>query len=235
MQINSQLCIDCGDCLVYCPVDAIIEKEKTFINSKECVECGVCHRADICPTDAFVLEVHSWPRSLRAIFSDPGVEHSETGIAGRGTEEIKTNDVTHRYKKGQVNLSLELGRPGVGVFFTDVEKVTRAMAKFGAHFEPCNPVFSLLIDSGSGSLNKEILHEKVMSVVIEVNIGIDELSDLLKYIYTIEQSFASPCSLNICSLLNEDGSIPYENIIKKMGLTLSENGKLNIGIGHTMP
>ncbi len=56
---------------------------------------------DICPTDAIVPEELSWPRVVRRAFSDPQVPHESTGIHGRGTAEVKTNDVTGRVKEGE--------------------------------------------------------------------------------------------------------------------------------------
>ena len=50
--------------------------------------------------------------------------HPETRIPGRGTEEMKTNEVTGRYRRGMYGMAFELGRPGVGARFHDVEKVT---------------------------------------------------------------------------------------------------------------
>ena len=46
---------------------------------------------------------------------------------GRGTDEIKMNDVTGRLRRGDAGLLVEMGRPGVGAYFRDIEKV--AMAK----------------------------------------------------------------------------------------------------------
>ena len=44
----------------------------------------------------------SWPRIVRRAFSDPVVPHESTGVHGRGTEEVKTNDVSGRVKVGEV-------------------------------------------------------------------------------------------------------------------------------------
>ena len=52
------------------------------------------------------------PRILRS-----RVPHESTGVEGRGTEEVKTNDVSGRVKMGEVGFTIELGRPGVGVRF----------------------------------------------------------------------------------------------------------------------
>lgn len=59
MRINED-CIACGICPPYCPVDAIIETNKTFrIDEEQCVECGVCKNSAGCPVDAFYLPPES--------------------------------------------------------------------------------------------------------------------------------------------------------------------------------
>ena len=162
MIINED-CIACSICVPYCPMGAIImEPADTVarIEPDECVECGVCYRAQICPVDAFVEEVHEWPRSARAAFSNPLIVHKETRVPGRGTEEAKTTDVTGRFRRGFVGITAEMGRPGVGVRFYDVEKVAQAMAKTGVEFADDNPVTHLMVDKSTDKLNDEILKEK---------------------------------------------------------------------------
>ena len=70
---------------------------------------------DVCPTAAFEPDELAWPRVVRRAFSDPRVPHESTGVEGRGTEEVKTNDVSGRVKVGEVGFTIEFGRPGVGV------------------------------------------------------------------------------------------------------------------------
>ena len=141
---------------------------RAHINTDECVECFTCYRGmskehlnptfvrairktaqffrfrfdpepDICPTDAIVPEELSWPRVVRRAFSDPQVPHESTGIHGRGTAEVKTNDVTDRVKQGEAGFVVEFGRPGIGARFRDIERVTRALAELGVEFESNNP------------------------------------------------------------------------------------------------
>ena len=97
MLIDEQVCHACQECIPYCPVGAIEEGDGvSYIDQDECVECGACLRAGVCPNDAIYQQSMAWPRTLRAQFSDPLGVHPKTGIPGRGTEEIKTNDVTDR-------------------------------------------------------------------------------------------------------------------------------------------
>ena len=84
---------------------------------------------DVCPTAAFEPEKLSWPRVVRRAFSDPRVPHESTGVEGRGTEEVKTNDISGRVKVGEVGFTIEFGRPGVGVWFRDIQKMCSALAE----------------------------------------------------------------------------------------------------------
>ncbi len=120
-------------------IDPVLKR--ATINRDECVECYACYNGlsqehlnptlvrtvrrvfaalrirfepepDVCPTAAFEPDELTWPRVVRRAFSDPSVPHESTGVEGRGTEEVKTNDVTGRVKVGEVGFTIEFGRPG---------------------------------------------------------------------------------------------------------------------------
>ena len=78
---------------------------------------------------------------------------------------MKTNDVSGRVKVGEVGFTIEFGRPGVGVWFRDIQKMCWALAKAGVSFEKKNPVTSLMSDVATGTLREDILGEKVMSAI----------------------------------------------------------------------
>ena len=114
MLINPKVCIGCENCAPHCPVEAIhATDQKTRKGTKIraidldlCVECGTCLRADVCNVEAIYQQPLEWPRALRASFSNPLKPHGHTGLLGRGTEEMKTNEVTHRYVRGQVGVAV---------------------------------------------------------------------------------------------------------------------------------
>ena len=114
MLIDRETCTGCGKCVPHCPMEAILwhkkrDKKKgvrpySEIDREECVECSVCFRAKVCPTDAIHEEKLEWPRILRKAFSDPLYVHEGTDVPGRGTEEMKTNDVTGRFLDGYIGV-----------------------------------------------------------------------------------------------------------------------------------
>ena len=112
MRINKDLCVNCGMCMNRCPVSAIKKTDKVVdIDFDECVECGVCLRSNVCPKKAIYQQPLEYPRSVRSLMSDVLTIAPESGISGRGTEEMKTNEVTGRFPDGTVGIAVELGRP----------------------------------------------------------------------------------------------------------------------------
>lgn len=241
MFIDKEKCIGCEACHPYCTVGAIHSETKetsgeliSVIDQDECVECGVCLRARICPTEAIYQGELKWPRSLRAVFSDPITVHKETGIAGRGTEEMKTNDVTGRIRRGQAGVAVELGRPGVGTRFKDVHIMAQAMAKAGANFETKNPVTFLMVDKKTGKIRDDILQEKVLSAIIECVVELEKLETLLLAIKETAPKLETVFSLDLIGRIGEDGEIQTLPRAEKVGFAVRPNTKNNIGFGRPL-
>ena len=170
MKIDPDKCISCLECIDFCTMKCILEgDEAVFIDQDECVECGVCLRADVCPEDAIYMpgESMQYPRSIRREFSDPGVQYPTLKQGGRGTEEMKTNDVKGSYLPGEVGVGVELGRPGVGAFFRDIEIVAMALmgADIGYEMAEENPVTHFMEDKSRGKLRDDLLGEKTTSAM----------------------------------------------------------------------
>lgn len=236
MIINEE-CIGCEACVPYCPMGAISMDEAegiAKIDQDECVECGVCLRAEICPVDAFVEEIHEWPRSVRTAFSNPLIVHKETRVPGRGTEEAKTTDVTGRFRRGLVGITAEMGRPGVGVRFYDVEKVAQAMAKTGVEFADDNPVTHLMVDKSTGKLNDEVLNEKACSAMIESITKVENIPAVIKALREAAAQIESVFTLTISTKLEADGSALCDKPLKELDVPVYINGKVNVGLGRPL-
>ena len=207
------------------------------IDLVECVECDVCYRSDICPVGALhpipSTEI-GWPRVIRAVLSNPRVESPDTRVPGRGTEEVKTNEVSGRIKPGFVGLAIELGRPGTGTRFHDVQKVTQAMAEAGAMFEPENPVTVWMTDRKTGRLRDDILNEKSLTAIVECAFPIDKLKPAIEKLRKVTEELNTVCSVCSAVKLAPDGSVPTEPIFKELGITPRPNSKNNVGLGRPL-
>jgi hypothetical protein len=198
-----------------------------------CVECGTCLRAGCCPKPgALIRPKLVWPRIVRRLFSDPEIVHAGTGVPGRGTEEMKTNDVSGRLGPGWVGVSIDMGRPGISTTFNDIQTIAGACARAGARFEPRNPLTSLLSDQSLGTINPEVLGERVLSAIIEVEIEESRLVNLLDSLRKAEGRIETVFSLGL-SLLAERGrpSRILRKIRAAQGLRPLPNGKINVGLG----
>lgn len=237
MYVDEQECIGCGTCIPYCPVGAISDLGGVAtIDFDECVECSTCLSFVECPGNAIhgSPETDQWPRILRREFSNPMTTHPKTGIRGRGTEEMKTNDVSGRVKRGDVGIGLEFGRPGVGARLRDLERMAMALAKVGIQFEPENPVTYLMEDPKTGKLKPEVLNEKVLSAIIEIGVARDKLPETIPVIQEVANQLDTVISWEMITRFDEDGSIPILGTLEKFGIIPRPNAKINLGMGRPL-
>ena len=233
---------------------------RATINADECVECFTCYRGmskehlnprmvravrrvaklfrfrfdpepDICPTDAIVPQELAWPRIVRRAFSDPQVPHESTGIHGRGTAEVKTNDVTHRVKEGEAGFVVEFGRPGVGARFRDIQRITTALAKLGVEFEENNPVASLMSDRSRGLIREDILNEKILSAIVEIKAPTERVPAVLQSIRDLAREVDTVISVGVSARCDSEGNDRLGKILEQEGYP-AYRGKTNLGLGH---
>ena len=233
MYIDEELCKKCLDCRPVCPVGAIMLKDKKVVIDYEmCVECGVCLRFEICPEQAIKqVDEMPYPRIIRAVFSDPIQRHEATGVQGRGTEEMKTNDVTNLFQEGEIGFSIELGRPGVGAYLTDLEKVIKKVTAKGYTFSEDNPVVSLIADRSTGALRPEVLKERVLSAIAEFLVPEDETLDFIEEVKDfLNSELECVATISVISRADEDGNSAFMQKLKDRGIGIYPNGKVNIGM-----
>jgi len=235
--------------------------QRATINYDECVECSTCFRGmsqehlnpvlvrsvrrlaklfrfrfepepDVCPTAAFVMEELEWPRIARRVFSDPLVEHKSTGIHGRGTEEVKTNDVAHRVGVGEAGYVIEFGRPGVGVRFRDIQKVTMALARLGVAFEAKNPITHLMTDQASGALKPDLLNEKILSAIVEIKSAVERVPEVLEAVQEASRQIDTVLAIGVSTRCDSSGGEKVlSGLLEEHGYTY-HRAKTNLGLGR---
>jgi ferredoxin len=240
-------------------VDPVLKR--ATIDRNECVECYACFNGlstehlnptfvrtirklfqmarlrfdpepDVCPTAAFEPEELVWPRVVRRAFSDPRATHESTGVQGRGTEEVKTNDVTNRVKHGEVGFTIEFGRPGVGVWFREIQTMTQALAAANVPFEKKNPLTLLMSDISTGTLREDVLGEKVLSAIVEIKVTADRVEEIIQLVHQIEKQIDTVVALGVSTRCDSEGhESVVAPILERLGYKL-ERAKTNTGLGR---
>jgi hypothetical protein len=236
MQIDHELCVGCGQCIPYCPVGAISLIEDGFceVDLEECVECGNCLRCAECPSEAIYQQELIYPRTVRSLMSDVLTIAEESKISGRGTEEMKTNEVTGRFRPGEAGVAIEVGRPVLGTRMMDVEKIARAVATLNVGFEPQNPVTSMMSDPSTGKFKNELLNEKVLSAIIEFRVHLEQLPELFEILKSVSSQIETVFSLDLATKIAPDGTVPTDEYVRQAGLAVAPNGKTNVGLGRPL-
>jgi hypothetical protein len=159
------------------------------------------------------------------------VPHESTGVEGRGTEEVKTNDVTGRVKVGDVGFTIEFGRPGIGVRFREIQQMCWALAQANVSFEKKNPITSLMSDVKSGTLRADILDEKVMSAIVEIKVPVERTEEIIHVVWDVEKKLDTVVAIGVATRCGEHGEeVVVAPILERMGYKL-ERAKTNIGLG----
>jgi len=212
-----------------------MEGDQASIDPEFCTECNNCLRVDVCPVDAIVQNELVWPRTIRNIFSDPISVFKETGVSGRGTEESKTNDVTDRFKKGDIGFAVDVGRPNAGgVKLRDVEIISQELAKLGVSFDPDNPLTYLMADLKTGKLKEAVLDEYVVSAVMEFKTSLERCEEIVKKLDEISQHVNTVFSVGVISRVEDDGSIPAKAVLEKAGYPVKPHGKTTLNLGRSL-
>jgi len=239
MIIDQQTCIGCGECVFTCTVDAIrLDDETAVIHREMCVECGNCLRIAECPTGALQQDELTWPRVVRKYFSDnqqqwPDELRFSTGF-GRGTDECKTNDRSGRFRRGQVGVLIEMGRPGVTTDFHNVEKIIKALKKAGAEMEEKSPLTALLQDKEKGILRQDIKNERVLSCIIESKVELDALEKAIAAVKQVSTEIDTVFSFSLVTRMENGFQSPIEPVLHKTGLQARPNAKINLGLGRPL-
>ena len=235
--------------------------KRATVDQDECVECYACFNGlsqehlnptlvrmvrktfqalrlrfdpepDVCPTAAFAPQELVWPRVVRRAFSDPRVPHESTGIEGRGTEEVKTNDISGRVRVGEVGFTIEFGRPGVGVWMHEIQQMCTALTQAGVSFEKKNPITSLMSDVSRGALREDILGEKVLSAIVEIKVPVERTEEIIRLVWEVEERLDTVVALGVGTRCAPDGEDDVvAPILERLGYKL-HRAKTNTGLGR---
>ena len=141
-------------------------------------------------------------RVVRRAFSDPRVPHESTGVEGRGTEEVKTNDVTGRVKIGEVGFTIEFGRPGVGVWFREIQLMW-ALGRSGRDVREEESDHVADDRRATGTLREDILNEKLMSAIVEIKVPVARIEEVIRLVWDIEKRIDTVVALGVGTRCDE--------------------------------
>lgn len=238
--IDVEKCIGCKTCMMYCSVDAIEykpEAKKCWINPETCTECYVCLRMKVCPREAIVLSpLDGYYKEFQHVISDPVENHGVTGVTGRGTEEAKTNDVSGRVRRGEIGFCIDMGRPGMGVYLRDAEKVAMACAAAGLKLAPPSetPLAALMTDVATGKLQEECHNYRLLSVIIEGKCKEENAKNVLLALKEVEKKIDTVFSLGLILRVDEQGHTNALDCLAELGIDFPHRGKVNVGLGKPL-
>jgi hypothetical protein len=146
---------------------------------------------------------------------------------------MKTNDVKGTFLPGEVGVGIELGRPGVGAYFRDVELVAMALMKANLGYQLAgeNPVTQFMSDKETGKLRDDILNEKATSAIIEGKCKLEKLPEVLKVLREVAQKVDTVFSVEVITKVPPEGEIPIMPVLDELGYWYSVNSKNNMGLG----
>ena len=169
---------------------------------------------------------------VRRAFSDPRVPHESTGVHGRGTEEVKTNDVSGRVKAARWDSPSSSDGPAWACGSAISRRCAGRWREAGVAFEKKNPVTSLMSDVATGTIREDILNEKVLSAIIEIKVPVERAEEIIRLVWDVEKQIDTVVALGVGARCDAEGE---ENVVapilEKLGYNL-ERAKTNIGLGR---
>ena len=173
---------------------------------------GYLADVDVCPTGALTLR--SWTgRGASGDVQRSDDRPSGNGHLRPGTDEIKSNDVTGRLRRGS--------RPRCGKWKAGNRAFYRRYRK-GGH--GARPAQCRIRDQESGDpvdggyrdrkIKDEVLNEKVLSAIIEIKVKLERIPDFLQALAKVQKEVDTVISVGVASRCLSDGSLPHEAWVK---------------------
>ena len=142
--------------------------------------------------------------------------------------------MTGKFGRGEYGLLFEFGRPGTGTRFTEVEKITTAVCAMGVEILEDNPVFGLLADPRTGRIQPQFLHEKVLSVILEIRIPAERLAEIVRRVFPLLDELDTVVSVGLVTRFAPDGGLPVIRELEALGVPVRPNAKINVGLGRPL-
>jgi hypothetical protein len=129
-----------------------------------------------------------------------------------------------------------MGRPGLGVYLRDAEKVAMAMAEAGAVFEPPEktPLSALMTDLHTGKLDERCLDYHLLSVIIEGNCREEKMLDVFRALQKVEKEIDTVFSVGLILRTDADGQNKILEKLDEIGVPQPFRGKVNVGLGRPL-
>ena len=163
--INSELCMECGQCKQSCRFDAISAEEGYKVDLFACEGCGVCEY--VCPVKAITL-IPAVAGDLM-LYSDAEKVFSTARLKmGSGTSGMLVTEVKKQMKTSAADTAIIDGSPGIGCpviaslsgvnmvlivaepsisGISDMERIINTAAKFGTKTAVCINKFDTNIEN----------------------------------------------------------------------------------------
>jgi hypothetical protein len=91
-----------------------------------------------------------------------------------------------------------------------------------------------MVDMTSGKIKDEVKGERVLSAIVEIDAGIEQLKPVLETVKRVTAELNTVCVVDLISRFDPDGSIPVLPVLKELGIEPRPNAKINIGAGKPL-
>ncbi|MDR1889663.1 MAG: 4Fe-4S binding protein [Zoogloeaceae bacterium] len=236
--IEKKLCTGCKTCLLFCPDEAIDYRDgKCFVDQTVCTQCGVCLENCAAQAIRFTPDTEELKIFQRAI-SNPGAGTTVTGgNSGRGGHEVKTLDVVPRQKNDEITINLDIGRPGVGVYLRDAERIVLALLEAGMKFLPGEdfPLATIIPDRKTGRFRPDCLDMHLHTLLVEGIFKQDKLPDIIRALQRVEKDIDTVICVGLVMPVDKNCRNSALDCLDTLGLPRPHRGKVNVGLGRPYP
>ena len=238
ISIDETKCVGCKNCLLFCPDDAISYQDKRCsIDQDVCTQCGACLGS--CPENAIEFTPDTNPLKIfQMAIGNPGAGTKITGgNSGRGGHEVKTLDVVPRQKNDEITINLDIGRPGVGVYLRDAEKIILALIGAGMKFAPGEnfPLATIIPDKSTGKFRSDCLDMHFHTLLAEGIFKKDLLPDIMKALLAVEKEIDTVFTVGLVMPVDKNCFNPALEYFDDLGIPRPHRGKINVGLGRPWP